>query len=555
MEHHAAQRGPMSGNVPSSMSRRVFAARLAGMLAATLLLAAGGSIGSCSHAPVGELAPASVTPVTLRAQRDWSDAIIYFVLIDRFADGDASRNAHVDIDNPGAWHGGDLRGLRLQLDEIASLGATALWINPVVKQVDTPVWAQGPPGSGWARGFEHWPFHGYWADDFQRLEPHFGSEADLKALVDAAHARGLKVLLDVVYNHVGYGARYLSDPRTRLWLRVGEGDCAVDSLTCAVGGLPDLRTELPEVREYLFNAHVGLAKRTGLDGFRLDTVKHVEHDFWKAQRARTRAELGQSFFLLAEVWGGSQEVLDPWFAGDEMDAGFDFSFRGNCLGFVEGRGRTVAYATYLKKRHAVRRGYHLAHYLSLHDEPMFLHELGNDRQKFKLCVALQMTNLGIPVIYYGEEVARRGGAWPTNRGDMAWGSRAVAPGEGLMRDEALRGYYRQLIALRRAHPALSRGTFRELSTAGDLLVFAREDPASGDAVIVAINRGADGATAAVPLPKRWRGATVQEALTGAPAALDDGRLAIQAPARTAQVYVAQPRTTGRFAWPIFASRT
>lgn len=545
----ALQPGPDRVPTVRGVAPRVAPGWLAAVLALVLVLA-GGSCASVPVAPPPESAPVSIVP-----QRDWSDAIIYFVLIDRFADGDAANNARVERRNPGGYHGGDLTGLARQLDEIAALGATAIWINPVVRQIDRPVWAQGPPGSGWERGFEHWPFHGYWADDFERLEPHFGTETELKTLVEAAHARGLKVLLDVVYNHAGYGARYVTDPATRHWVRAGEGDCAADPLTCQVGGLPDFRTELPEVREYFFRAHLGLARRVGLDGFRLDTVKHVEHDFWRAHRARSRTELGQSFFLLGEVWGGSHEVLDPWFAGDEMDAGFDFSFRGSCRGFVDGQGRTVAFAAYLKKRHQVRRGYHLAHYLSSHDEPMLLHELGNDLSKFRLCVALQMTSLGIPVIYYGEEVARRGGAWPTNRSDMPWGSRALAPGEGVTRDEALRAYYQQLIALRRAHPALARGTFRELSSAGDLLVFAREDEGSGDAVVVAVNRGAQSAAATVPVPQRWRGRTVREALSGAPAVANDGQLTIEAPPRTAQVYVAEPEATGAMAWPTSVSRT
>ncbi len=247
-------------------------------------------------------------------------------------------------------------------------------------------------------------------------------------------------------------------------------------------------------------------------------------------------------------------MLDPWFVNDEIDAGFDFSFRGSCQGYVEGKGRTIAYAAYLKKRHQVRAGHHLAHYLSSHDEPMFLHELGDDVQKFKLCVALQMTSLGIPVIYYGEEVGRRGGAWPTNRGDMPWGERDIAPGNGAARDETMRAYYRQLITLRRAHPALARGAFRALSTDGDLLVFAREDEAADDAVIVAINRGEVQATAAVPLPPRWREVAVREALSGARAEMEDGQLVINTPPRAAQVYVAERRMAGVIAWPVFASR-
>ena len=184
VERNEALPGPMHGNTPSGRLRRVFAGGFAAMLGATLLLAAGGLLSSCA-APVSPQAQLSTTPVTLRVQRAWSDEIIYFVLIDRYADGDATGGAHAALDNPGAWHGGDLRGLRLQLDEIASLGATAIWINPVVKQIDAPVRAQGTAGSGWEGSFEHWGFHGYWADDFQRLEPRLGTEADLKALVDA----------------------------------------------------------------------------------------------------------------------------------------------------------------------------------------------------------------------------------------------------------------------------------------------------------------------------------------------------------------------------------
>lgn len=510
---------------------------LARLLAAAVL-GLSVSLASCAGGPKPAVTPAVATaPIRVTPQRDWSDAVLYFVLLDRFADGDGANNVDVERRNPGGWHGGDLRGLTAQLDEIADLGATAIWINPVVKQIDAPLFAGGPQGSQWADGFQHWPFHGYWADDFERLDPHFGTEAELKALVDAAHARGIKVLLDVVYNHVGYGSTYLSAPQTRGWFRTKQTECEVDPLTCQVGGLPDLRTELPEVREYLLGTHLGLARRTGVDGFRLDTVKHVEHDFWQVHRARTRAELGDDFFLLGEVWGGSAESLEPWFAPDQMDAGFDFTFKGSCQSFVEGKGRSVAFASYLSKRHRVREGHYLVHYLSSHDEPMALHEFGNDLTRFKLCVALQMTSTGIPMIYYGEEVGRRGGAWPDNRNDMPWGARGVLPGKGVARDEALRAYYRQLIAVRRAHPALQTGTFRPLATDGDLLVFLREDVAADDAVIVAVNRGAQSATATVPLPSGWSAGAVREVLGGQRVAAGADDMSLTVAGRTAQIYV------------------
>ena len=99
-------------------------------------------------------------------------------------------------------------------------------------------------------------YHGYWAEDFHRLDPRFGSEEELRLLVEAAHARGIAVLLDVVYNHPGYESRYLTDSRTRAWLRdAGRGTCGDDDLTSCLAGLPDFKTDLPEVREYLFEAH------------------------------------------------------------------------------------------------------------------------------------------------------------------------------------------------------------------------------------------------------------------------------------------------------------
>jgi alpha-amylase len=472
-------------------------------------------------------------------QRDWSDAVLYFVILDRYADGNKANDAKVDIRNPGGWHGGDLQGLTAELDELADLGVTAVWITPVVRQVTFCPPAQAPVGvtvpGGW---FEHCAFHGYWADDFTQLDPHFGTEDDLRRFVAAAHERGIKVLLDVIYNHVGYDSHYLTDPATKDWIRTKPVECSEDALNCQVGGLPDLRTELPAVQDYLLNAHLGLAKRTGLDGFRLDTVKHVEHEFWQRHRRETREKLGPDFFLLAEVWGGSATVLEDYFSTDEMDAGFDFTFKGSCQSFVAGKGRTIAFSSYLEKRHNVPPGHFLAHYLSSHDEPMALYELGGDKEAFKLCVALQMTSVGIPTIYYGEEVARAGSVWPLNRGDMPWGKQAVMPGKGVARDEDMRAWYKRLIELRRQNLALSRGGYRKLSSDGDLLVFERSDAASGNAVVVAVNRGKADASAVVDLPAAWAGATtVEDSLSGASVALDAGRLGVSVPARQARIYL------------------
>jgi glycosidase len=492
---------------------------------------------SCSGAPapsvpgasLPQAAPASRVSVT--PQESWRDAVLYFVITDRFADGDPANNQNVDRQAKGTFHGGDLKGLTAHLDEIADLGVTAIWITPVVKNID---------GAVTGAGFPDWGYHGYWADDFERLDPRFGTEAELKTLVDEAHARGLKVLLDVVYNHAGYDSNLTKDPRTRSWFRTEAlGTCGQDDLTTCVSGLPDFKTELPEVDDYLLKAQIGWAKKSGVDGFRLDTVKHVQHDFWKEHRRRTRAEVRPDFFLIGEVWGGDAQVLDPWFVDDEMDAGFDFSFQGNALGWVQGRGRTVAFDRYLKSREKVRAGHLLSPYLSSHDVPGALFQLQGDKELFRLAAALELTAGGIPMVYYGEEVGRPGGDWPDNRGDMPWGDRRIMPGAGKPRDEALRADYKKLIAIRRAHPAFSRGVHTGLATDGDLLVFLQRDEASHDAVVVAINRGSAPATAAFDLPAEWGTSPVRDAWSGEAVSPSGGRVEASVPPKGIRIFAVE----------------
>ncbi|HYI12575.1 MAG TPA: alpha-amylase family glycosyl hydrolase [Thermoanaerobaculia bacterium] len=470
-------------------------------------------------------APAQAAAPAPPKLTDWPDTVVYFVVLDRFADGSTANNANVDVTAKGTFHGGDLAGLTQQLAEIASIGVTALWITPVVDNID---------GFVTGAGFPDWGYHGYWADDFYKLDPRFGTEAELKQLVDESHRRGIRVLLDVVYNHAGYNSRYMLDPKTKGWLRSNEnGTCGSDDITSCVAGLPDFKTELPEVQDYLFKAHLDLAERVGLDGFRLDTVKHVTHEFWQEHRRRADAQLGQDFFLLGEVWGGDAQSLDPWFAGDEMDAGFDFSFQGSTLGWLQGRGRTVAFDRYLKLREKVRGGYLLSHFLSSHDVRGALDQLEGDKELFRLAALLQFTSAGLPMIYYGEEVARPGGDWPDNRDDMPWGARAVNPGAGKPRDESLRADYARLIAIRKAHPALSRGVHTALLTAGDVLVFSQKH--ESDEVLVVVNRGSEPADLSIPAPANWVAGTVTDVWNNEPLTVSGGIIKTAVKAKGARI--------------------
>jgi len=496
-----------------------------------LLLA--GPPAACLHAPRAATPVAATTalqaaPLAPLPPRPWADEVLYFVLIDRFVDGDTANDRNVDRAAKGAFHGGDLKGLTAHLDEIVSLGITAIWINPVVKNIDLPVTGAG---------FPDWAYHGYWADDFTRIDPRFGTEEELADLVRACHARGVRVLLDVVYNHAGYNSAYLRDPKVRGYFRT---ECGDDDLTSCLSGLPDFETERPVVRDFLIGAQLPWARRFGLDGFRLDTVKHVDHDFWQVHRRRVDAELGKDFFLLGEVWGGDKDVLDPWFADRELDAGFDFGFQGSTLGWVMGRGRSVAYGRYLEQRHKVRAGRLLSHYLSSHDVEGGLSQMGGDHERFRLAAALQLTTAGLPMIYYGEEVGRAIGKWPDNRTDMPWGDKGFLPGAGVARDEGLRDWYRKLISTRRAHPALSQGNHRTLSSEGDLLVFLREDPASADAVVVAVNRGELEATTRIQRPAAWGTAPAVDLLGTARLLAGEDGLQLTLPPRSAAVVWARP---------------
>ena len=276
----------------------------------------------------------------------------------------------------------------------------------------------------------------------------------------------MKVLLDVVYNHAGYNSRYLTDPKTQRWLRSNEtGTCGSDDITTCVSGLPDFKTEMPEVREYLLNAHLGLAKRVGLDGFRLDTVKHVTHDFWQEHRQRARAELGKDFFLIGEVWGGDAQSLDPWFEGDEMDAGFDFSFQGSALAWLQGRGpdgrlRPLSQVA----REGARRPSALAPICPRTTCRARSYSWRGTRSSSasRRCSADRRRPADDLLRRRGGPARRRLAGQPERH---AVGRRArILPGAGKPRDEALRGDYKKLIAMRKAHPALSRGVHTALST-------------------------------------------------------------------------------------------
>ena len=403
--------------------------------------------------------------------KDLKDDVIYFVMLDRFADGNIGNNQGVELQSPLAFHGGDLAGLTSKLPYIKSLGATAVWLTPINTQIAHNISSEYG---------EFAPHHGYWANDLASIDPRFGTEQQLAQLVKEAHHQGLKVILDVVYNHLGYGADWeASKPE---WLRTGS-QCGGDEVTACLAGLPDLRTELPEVQRYLFSTHLQLAKRVGLDGFRLDTVKHIDHVFWQEHRRMADEILGEDFILLGEIWGADRFSAKEHFKNDEMDAVFEFAFRDRTVDFLNGLSSPKKYARYLVKRHKLGDGYALAPFLSNHDMPTLLSILKGDKSRYLLAMTVLLSIEGVPTITWGEEWGREGGVWPQNRENMYWQD-DTKPNASWHGDKMIWNRFNALLQLRANSVDLRSGVNDPIYADDEVIVLQR-----GDNMLLVINRG------------------------------------------------------------------
>jgi alpha-amylase len=448
----------------------------------------------------GEVADA----VDAQARPKLDGEIVYFVMLDRFADGDEKNNFDVKKGDKGAYQGGDLAGLTQKLDYLAELGVTTVWITPIVDQVDMPVTGAG---------FPDWAYHGYWGDDFEKLDRHLGDEAALQTLLDEAHKRGLKVMLDVVINHAGYRSRWAIKKE---WTRSLEHkgcpeDAVATELDRCLFGLPDFRTEDRLVAETVLGWGMGWVRRFPFDGFRFDTLKHAEAPLF-AQLRREGAALAKSqhgregFWALGEWWGSApgDDTSAALVESGTVDALFDFGFHGVAEGFVSGRMRAEAVGHHLEAREGSGGG-PWVHFLDTHDVPTFLSRLSPEqRGRYPLAAVMQMTSGGIPLVTWGNELGREGGEWPLNRSFMPW--------ERLQSEEgrAWHKVWKELIALRKQEPAL-RGTGMEVlwaksaaSSEGASLVYRRGEATErlkpgGSSFLVVLARGA-GEPVEVSLP-------------------------------------------------------
>ncbi|NJP37088.1 glycoside hydrolase family 13 protein [Alkalicoccus luteus] len=409
---------------------------------------------------------------------EWvKDAVFYQIFPERFANGDASLNPPgTEAWTPDAvptrdnFFGGDLQGVIDKLDYLEELGVTCIYFTPF---------------------FEAFSNHKYDTIDYLKVDPQFGDNETAKRLVDEAHARGIRVMLDAVFNHSGYYFPPFQDvlkngekSRFRDWFHIRDYPLAEDPLNYDTFGfvaqMPKLNTEHPEVKAYLLEVARYWIEDIGADGWRLDVANEVDHRFWREFRDTVK-KANPDAYILGEIWHNSL----AWLGGDQFDAVMNYPVTNAILDFfvkeeidaAHFMGRLDAMLISYP-RQANEAAFNL---LDSHDTPRLLSIAEGDKERMKLAALFQLTYMGAPCIYYGDEVGMDGGADPGCRRPMVW--------EEDHQDQELLSFYQTLISLRRSHRALRDGSFRFISAESGSSVTAYERADDMSRFVIAANAG------------------------------------------------------------------
>ena len=414
--------------------------------------------------------------------RPWDEEIIYMVMTDRFFDGNPSNNnpdnieGSFDKDHLEAYHGGDFRGIIEKVPYLKDLGITTLWITPIVKNIDTNMMAD--------KNDKQFAYHGYWASDFTKIDPHLGTEEDLKELIDVLHENGIKLMVDVVINHSGYGTKNTGDFAGMHRDQSGAGDIETE-----LAGLPDFLTEDKEVRDKIINWQVDWLKKlktdkgNTIDYFRVDTVKHVDQETMKDFKAAALREK-PDFKMIGENFGASVSKDGGYLDPSMMDSLLDFEFKELAKDFANGKISETE-KRLVKRNEAITEERQMGQFLSSHDENGFLKvRLSDDLGKFLVASSLQITAKGQPVIYYGEEIGQSGkkddfdkGRYSENRYDFDWEK---------INDNEILDHYKKMLKIRNAFAdVFAKGTRENIYMDDEVSLFER---AYGDKkVLVCLN--------------------------------------------------------------------
>ena len=440
-----------------------------------------------------------------------TDDVIYLIMIDRFADGDATNNAPADAPpeandrhNPRAFHGGDLRGIINHLPYLKELGVTALWLTP---------WHDN--WNGMNRCDKPWCpntyYHGYHAIDYYAVEDRFGDLATLRELVDKAHALGLKVIQDQVANHVGSQHPWVRDPPLANWFHGTLAQHQLNRFRNSVllsphanelefrnvldgwfsDDLPDMNQEEPEVARYEIQNALWWVGVTGIDGIRQDTIQYMPRFFirdlsnalhrqyakmWMVGEVFERDAAQTAFFIGGHTnWDG----IDT-----RLDSVFDFALWNTSLNVFTNKLPMRALRDQLKYDALYPDPSKLTVLANNHDTPRFLSLNGATMTGAMLHTAFVLSVRGIPQLYYGEEIAMEGKDDPDNRRDFPVS--AFSAGGRNRKEQLMFEWTRAWIRLRREHSAIRRGRLIDLFYDDNVYVFARQD--NTETVVIGINR-------------------------------------------------------------------
>lgn len=394
------------------------------------------------------------------------DAVVYNIFPDSFAAG-----KRLAPNGAPPCRGGTVRGVTENLDYIASLGFNCIYLNPI---------------------FAVRSYHRYDTLDYYRIDPHMGAEDDLRDLVRRAHALGIRVILDGVFNHVssdhpffrdvlekGRASRYYSCfyalPETPRLPAAGE----LPGYTCFsyVADMPKTNTADPFLRQYFCDVGANWVRKFDVDGWRLDVANELDDGFLRAFRASVKAAKSDAL-IVGEVWENAAHYL----GGDMLDSAMNYDFRRYCRRFFA--EQTVDAETFdtnvstLLLRYNENALFAQLNLLDSHDVSRFLSLCGGKTERMELAVLLQMTFPGMPCVFYGDEKGLCGESEPEYRRPMAWD--ASSP---------LEEVYRRMIALRKTHPALRYGSFHTELACGGVYRYSRVW--NGTKITVAMNLGAE----------------------------------------------------------------
>jgi glycosidase len=464
----------------------------------------------------------------------WSDRSMYFVMLDRFANGDPGNDGPIaGVPAATNYRGGDLAGLLTSIEAgyFNELGLDTLWLSwPMAgpgramagSRLDAEGCGLNPYDENIARqDTQYSGFHGYWPTDFQVVDPRFGSSTDLHAVVAAAHARGLRIVLDLPANHVHEDHPIFADRADDSWFNFPAQRCGWDvpwdeaPETCwFTSYLPDLNLAHPGARGWLVEQALRVAETYGIDGFRLDALKHLDPKFLRdlAQALRVRMEAGSpvKFYTVGETFSGDEQQITPFLGSDGVRAQFDFPTNMSILqGFAlsqTGLGAMDARVRQVKGSYASSS---MVTFVGNHDIGRFTSLANGDLcgawdmasnqaigwrsppaapvddaayARLRLALAYAFTLPGLPMVYYGDEIGLAGGGDPDNRRMMRFAELSAS-------EAATRSFVSRLGTLRQQQAALRQGAWPGLAWQDDNTLAYVRTHADGD-VLVILNRGA-----------------------------------------------------------------